>query len=371
MAALLAAAVFYGLMLQGCASTESARLLSDAAAPEGISAREPIVLVCPIDTVSTKGDISGLSHVLAPIIRRDLFCIQRISVIPTEGTNVPIKAFFLGNKGLRELARAHGADMVTVGYLHGGSEEIAIDFAAYDVMNNAFILKTKIEGKASRIFKLEREVIFRFSEALQVDLSKRERDRLTSCSPKEFEAATKCGQGLIDERGQKYADALVAYEEAAKADKCFAIPYVAEARIFRKYDAPSRAMKLLEMAVERDEFFAEAWYQLSQYATHYDQKPDLAAEYCRRALEIAPRFGIARRSLGARLHALGDLDQAIEETKKAVALLPVDPLSRHNLGVCYRDNGKPEEARKWFQEALRLNPDFEAARVELEKLGGE
>jgi hypothetical protein len=55
----------------------------------------PIVLIGPVDTLITDSDISNLSFAMAPLIRRDLFCVQGISVVPTADTNVPIKAYFL------------------------------------------------------------------------------------------------------------------------------------------------------------------------------------------------------------------------------------------------------------------------------------
>ncbi|UCD56085.1 MAG: tetratricopeptide repeat protein, partial [Candidatus Hydrogenedentota bacterium] len=365
---LLIAGMLYGLTIAGCASTEPPPTGSKPEVRPALALREPIVLVCPITSMTPEQEISDLSLILAPLIRRDLFCVQQISVVPTEDTNVPGKPFFLTESGLRKLGLVHGADIVTVGILRGNSASVSIELDAYDLKNDYCLLKTKVEGKTSKIFKLQRELVYEFIDALDITLSKEERHRLTFSSPKKFQAASEYGRGLKSEKNEKYTEALIAYENAVQADRRIAVPYAAEARVYSKYNAPLRAMESYENAVARDKFFAEAWYQLNLYAAQYRQRHDAAMEYCEQALEIAPRFGKARLSLGVRLYALGQLGEAIEETKTAVTLLPVAPLPRYNLGVYYLEANDPREARKWFGQALELDPGFELARSELQKL---
>ena len=365
---LFIAAALCCLMIQACASPGPTRVASEPEIRPALADREPILLVCPVNSVASGDEIASLSRTLAPLIRRDLFCVKRLSVIATEDTSAPGKSFFLTEEGLVKLSRNYGADMVTIGFVRGDSDNISIQFQVYDLQNRYFLLNTMVEGKPSKIFDLQRQLVRQLIDALGISLTKEETDRMRFCRPKKLEAAKEYGRGLKNEQNKMYTEALIAYQNALSADKSIAVPHAAEARIFDSFNAPLRAIESYENAVVRDESYAEAWYQLNLYAAHYKKRDDLAAEYCRKALEIAPRFGKARMSLGARLYALGDPTGAIEETKKALSLLQTDPQPRYNLGIYYLAENRPNEARIWFEHALRVDPAYKLAHVELQKL---
>jgi len=319
--------------------------------------------------MSSEKETDSLNLILAPLIRRDLFCVKQLSVIPTEDTSTSGETFFLSENGLAKLGLRHGADMVIIGLLRGDSENISIEFQAYDIKARSFLLKTQVEGKPSKIFQLQRQLVYQLIESLGISLTKEEDQSIRSSRPKKAQAATEYGRGLKNEKNKIYTEALIAYQNALTEDKELAAPYAGEARMFSHFNAPLRALESYENAVGRDEFFAEAWYQLNLFTAYYKEQNDMAAEYCRKALEIAPRFGKARMSLGTRLFALGEVNQAIEETEKAVALLPADPQPRYNLGIYYLERNQPEEARTWFEQALKVDPGYERARIELRNLG--
>jgi tetratricopeptide (TPR) repeat protein len=356
------------LIVLGCASTEPVSEVAPPESPVVSSAREATILVSDFDTFSSDQGVGFLSYAMGPLMRRDLFCVQQLSVIPTEDTRTPTKAFFLNPAGLKEYGTLHGADIIIAGFLRGDAESISMELKAYDLKKDRFILRTVEKGKPFEYFKLQRILLFRFLDAMGIKLSSEEQNRIESCSPRNFKAALCFGDGLKCEIKERNSDAILSYEDALSADKAVAVPYVAQARVFRKLGTPLKSMEALQKAVERDNAYAEAWYQLSVYSAKYKEDNEMAVEYCRKALEIAPRFGRARLSLGMRLCALGDLREAIKETKVAATLLSTSPLPRYHLGVYHRDLGRFEEARFWFQQALRLNPGYDPARLELQKM---
>jgi len=361
---LLLIAAACGPALHGCASlgqSDSAKNEAPALEP----GREPIVLVCQIDTMVPDENVSHISYALAPLLRRDLFCVQEISVIPTTDTDAPMKAYFLNRNGLRKLAHAHGADVVTVGLLKGDSEKITLEFEAFDVVGNRPVFKTTIEEKISALPKLQKKLTYGLIEGLGIALTKEEQERLAIGQPRKSAAIIAYGRGLKQARQENHAEALIAYRDASTSDSSFGAPYAAEAKVFQSMNAPLRALQSYETALAKDRYYAEAWYQLNIYTAQYKKRDDLAMDFCRQALEVAPRYGKAHLSLGTRLHDLGNLDGAIEETKTAAELLRVDPLPRYNLGVYYLESGDPEQARAWFERALKIDPGFELARIGL------
>lgn len=362
---LLAAAIAFGPTLIGCSSTKT-----EISTPTGESSsidpgRKPIILVCPIDTVISDKDIAHLSRAMGPFIRRDLFCVQNLSVVPTADVDVPMKAYFLNNNGLAKQARNHGADIIAVGILRGDASRLSIEFRAYDVKNGGIVFAAKMEDKTSRALRMQKELVDRFVEALGITLTDDERERLDSGYSGKTDAAIEYGKGLKELDRKRFTEALIAFGNCVSLDDSLAQAYAAMAKVFDQFNAPEKASKELETAVAVDRYYAEAWYQLNIRMALYEKRDDLAMEYCYEALAVAPRFGKARLSLGARLYSLGNLEEAIDQTEMAAELLPVDAMPRYNLGIFYRDSGKPEVARKWFERALKINPGFELARVEL------
>lgn len=91
---------------------------------------------------------------------------------------------------------------------------------------------------------------------------------------------------------------------------------------------------------------------------------DEAIEHCRQAIEIDPDFGNPYNDIGVYLIQQGKPDEAIPWLEKAKAAPRYEP--RHfpflNLGRIYANQGRWEEARREFEEAVRLAPNDAVAR---------
>jgi Flp pilus assembly protein TadD len=74
----------------------------------------------------------------------------------------------------------------------------------------------------------------------------------------------------------------------------------------------------------------------------------------RRAIEAEPELALAWNGLAMALGRAGDLDGAIEASKRLVALEPHDPLAHTSLSVFYQRKGMIPEAEAEKGEATRL-----------------
>ena len=100
---------------------------------------------------------------------------------------------------------------------------------------------------------------------------------------------------------------------------------------------------------EKEELYDEA---IDLYA---DQKYDEAIALYNRALEIDPKFSDAVHGVVMCHQAKGDLDAAIELTKRYVEQQPEDILAFTNLSMFYQKKGMIKEAEAAGAEARRLD----------------
>jgi Flp pilus assembly protein TadD len=75
-------------------------------------------------------------------------------------------------------------------------------------------------------------------------------------------------------------------------------------------------------------------------------------------------------ALGRAQLELGDSEAAESSLRRSLSLDDMNPYAHNNLGVLLQRQGKRREARKEFEVALRLRPEMELARQNLEAVGG-
>src|SRR6202050_180150 len=114
---------------------------------------------------------------------------------------------------------------------------------------------------------------------------------------------------------------------------------------------------------------AEA-YTFLRWNYHFQGKIEAAIAECKRAIEVDPDFGNPYNDIGSYLIELNRYDEAIPWLEQAIAAPRYDP--RHypyfNLGRAYYAKGMITKAREYFQEALRIEPEYTLARQAIENI---
>jgi tetratricopeptide (TPR) repeat protein len=90
-----------------------------------------------------------------------------------------------------------------------------------------------------------------------------------------------------------------------------------------------------------------------------------------RALDLHPRFPAALYNLGKDLLQQGEYRKAVRFFTKAIRLYPTDIWALNNRGLAQEKRGKVEKARRDFEAALVVDPGFETARANLERIMAE
>jgi protein O-GlcNAc transferase len=98
-----------------------------------------------------------------------------------------------------------------------------------------------------------------------------------------------------------------------------------------------------------------------------EQAGDLrdACEHYRRAVASAPAYAAAHLNLGIALDALGDADAAARAFEAALSIDERDPYANYNLGRLYCARGEGARAEPYLRTALASKPEFPEAQVVL------
>jgi predicted O-linked N-acetylglucosamine transferase (SPINDLY family) len=118
----------------------------------------------------------------------------------------------------------------------------------------------------------------------------------------------------------------------------------------------AEAKAVFKQACEANAQDADAWHLLSSIHGMLGEL-DEAGDCCRRAIALQPNHGQAHLNLGNVLYLQGDLDAAVKEYQNVLQIDPNDSAVHNNLGNLLYNLGNIDEAMIHFQESIRLNPN--------------
>jgi tetratricopeptide (TPR) repeat protein len=170
--------------------------------------------------------------------------------------------------------------------------------------------------------------------------------------PQTFEILYNLGQVYL--RNADYAKAELSLKRALnlKPDSSEALSLLAQ--VYSAQQKPVDALDLLVRAHKLAPENTDVIYYLARVSMSQNYYED-SIPLLESGLKIAPQRVDLRAALGESYFMSGRAEKAIEEFKQ---LIEVDPTARSYafLGLCYRQLGRFDEARTYFQEGLKKDP---------------
>jgi tetratricopeptide (TPR) repeat protein len=170
--------------------------------------------------------------------------------------------------------------------------------------------------------------------------------------PQTFEILYNLGQVYL--RNADYAKAELSLKRALnlKPDSSEALSLLAQ--VYSAQQKPVDALDLLVRAHKLAPENTDVIYYLARVSMSQNYYED-SIPLLESGLKIAPQRVDLRAALGESYFMSGRAEKAIEEFKQ---LIEVDPTARSYafLGLCYRQLGRFDEARRYFQEGLKKDP---------------
>ena len=129
----------------------------------------------------------------------------------------------------------------------------------------------------------------------------------------------------------------------------------------------TEALAALRRAVTLDPSFAGAHHTLGMALARFGQHEEAGRAFAL-AVEIDPEFAEAHANLGLILAQRGQFAEARGRLSRAVELRKDAPAAaywHYLIGKTLREEGRPEEAAKHYEQATKLRPDYAEAYLAL------
>lgn len=340
---------------------------------------------------------AGLHDDLLTLLSRigDLKVISRTSVTRYRNSD----------KTLRQIGAELGVSRILEGGVQRAGDRVRINVQLIDAASDEHLWAQRYDREitAENLFGIQNEIAVAIAEALEAELSARDRAALEHVPTDNLEAyqAYLLGkQRMIARSSASLGRAVRYFEESIMLDPDFAPAYVGLADTYMllgDYGSLSRpemtvnATAAVEKALALDDHLAAAYTSLGairskngdivgaeaafqqaieidhNHATafhwHADlllnnrRQPEAALPKLRRAIELDPLSPAINVTLGQVYEALGRFDDARSQYSKTIEIAPAYSSSYYLIAGLERfANGRLDEAVRWYREAVARDP---------------
>lgn len=270
--------------------------------------------------------------------------------------------------------RALGVDAVVDGIIHKTGEQLRVTARLLDAHTGETVWAQTFDDEWTDIFTIQDTISLRVSEALMLNLTSRDRQRLEKRYTTNAEAYRLFLEGayLFGKRDQESREKSIRnIQQAIALDPRFAPAYVALAQTFIEPVAaisPKEAYKkqkeLALKALEIDETLPSAHASLGFAVWRGEKDWPAAGRAFKRALELSPNNPMAHHRLGIFLVTRGQFDEGIAHLRRAEELV-ISLNTTSVLGTAYLYARRYDKAVRQYQKALELEPNYAVAHTGL------
>ena len=321
------------------------------------------IAVLPFQNKGGDGDTEYLSDGLAESL------IYRLSQLPDLKVSPTSSVFRYKGKEIEaeNVGKELGVDAVMSGRMVQRGDNLTVSVNLVDVRNNKLIWGEQYERKMSDLLATQRDIARQIVDTLKIKVSGDEKGLA-----KNYTESSEAYQLYL--RGRFYWNkrnpenlkrAIEYFDQAIEKDPGFALAfagladaYVVPATGLPPREAMPKAKQAALRALELDESLAEAHTSLGRVLQVYDWDWAGAEKEFKRAIELNPRYAVARQWYGGYYDRLGRSTEAVFERKVALELDPLSLIINFELGTSYYYSREYDKAIEQFKKTLELDPTF-------------
>jgi tetratricopeptide (TPR) repeat protein len=354
----------------GCLTAIAAAIVGYIAFPRiknWISPPKQILAIQPFKTIG--GDSE--SRRLAEIVREEVF--TRMSELHPQKLGVVELTPADSGLSFEQVCSSRKPNLILAGAIRRDGNQMAITDQLVSCKDQTGIAGDRhgISPDGSGIGAVVEDIVGKVLAALPADIKPAHQ-----VNPKAYEAYL---QGRFEwnlRTTQTLTQAISYFQQAIEYDSSYAPSYAGLADCYALLGtAPYTAMPPkqafpkakanAQKALELDPDLAEAHVSLGYIALVFDWNYSESEKQFRKALDLRPDYAPAHQYIAYYLTAMGDVDQAIAEQKRAASIEPRSPLFNTAVGEAYYQARRYKESIGPSQQALAIDPHYADAIINI------
>jgi DNA-binding winged helix-turn-helix (wHTH) protein/TolB-like protein/tetratricopeptide (TPR) repeat protein len=331
------------------------------------------IAVLPFKPLSDDSRDESLEMGMAETLINRLSVLKQLAVRPitavrkfTDPSQDPVKA-----------GEETQTEAVLDGNIQKSGDRIRVTVRLIDVAKGTPLWTEKFDERFTDIFRVQDSIAERVTNALVIELSRQEKERLgrhETSDPVAYEEYLECQLLWHGRRENWIEQSKQCYENVISKDPGFALAYVGAAESYMmlnghlklsRTEAANKARPLIAKALEIDGSLALAHNALAELKYQYDFDWAGAESEFKKALELNPNVPWIRQANGWFLMTQGRFDEAAAEMDLAKSLDPSSVTIDVGRGRLYYFMRDYEKARLHFEKLIELEPDDTSLRYSL------
>ena len=274
-----------------------------------------------------------------------------------------------GAQHLQEAAAALGVGSIVEGSVRRAGQRLRVSAALVDAQTGFQIWSDRYDREMADVFEIQDEIVSSLVAALAPALlgGAREAVRRPTDNLEAYEFYLK-GRHYWHQRSPSTLKlAIQSFERAIALDADYALAYAGLAdswALYRPYGwlpveaCRPQARAAVERAMALAPELAEVQFAQALHLLYFDPHWRGSEPFFKRAIELSPRWSLARAFHGVALAGMYRAEEAQAEAAAAIELDPLSPFIHGAAGMTAFAVGDVDGAEKAARRALELQPDF-------------
>src|SRR6185369_10377741 len=328
------------------------------------------IAVLPFKSLGVDEADEYLGIGIAETLTTRLSGLKQLTVRPTSA----VLKYARSEKDASATGQELQVDTVLEGSIRRAGERLRVTVRLVSVRDEAVLWADKFDEQFTNIFDVEDSISAKVAEALELRVSGEVQKRLTrryTNNPEAYQLYLK-GRYFWNKRTEEgFNQGIAHFKLAVAKDVSYALAYagLADSYIgltFYNFGAPHEAMpKAKEAAMNAlsiDNALAEAHTSLAHVLMNYDWNWSEAEKEFKLGMQLNPEYATAHQWYAIHhLTAIDELDQALEEMKRALYLEPTSLVMNSFMGATLYFAGRYDEAIEQCRRTIEMDPNFAVA----------
>jgi DNA-binding winged helix-turn-helix (wHTH) protein/TolB-like protein len=331
------------------------------------------IAVLPFQSLDADRSDDYLGLGIADSLITRLGQIRQLSVRPTSA----IKQYEAGARDPAQIGRQLSVDAVLDGRFHRSGDQIRVTVQLINVKDRGLVWTGQFDQQLTNLLAVQDSISDQAAQAMKLQLSAWERERLAIRSTTDPEAYNDYLKGRFfwnKRTVEGYNSGIGYFQQAINLDHDYAPAYAGLAdcySLLSEYNGASpgesfaAAKQAANSALEIDESLAEAHTSLAYVLVNYQWDWNGAEREFKRALDLNPNYATAHQWYAEYLMAMGRPDEAQAELERALVIDPLSLIINAEQGLPFFARHDYDHAIEHFRRAIDLDPNFLMGHVYL------